>query len=108
MLDWSYDRLPEPERVVLRRLCEQTPNRLRLFGFAKARPCFHQLAALLQRIAAAVCLFGLVPDDMRQRECRLLAEGQALACGGISPPCPQSRRLESSAIASPEQRQRFL
>src|SRR3982074_1204048 len=28
-----------------------------------------------------------------------------LACGGISPPCPQSRRLESSAIASPEQHQ---
>jgi hypothetical protein len=27
----------------------------------------------------------------------------SLACGRISPPCPQSRRLESSAIASPEQ-----
>ena len=30
------------------------------------RPCLHQLAALLQRVAAAIGLLGLVADDMSQ------------------------------------------
>src|SRR5260370_6413635 len=42
----------------------------RLFRLTIASPCFHQLAALLQRIAAAVCLLGLVSNNVRQRRLR--------------------------------------
>jgi hypothetical protein len=37
------------------------------FWLAIRSPCFHEFAALLQRVTAAVGLFGFVTDDMRQR-----------------------------------------
>ena len=46
------------------------PERHDLLGGVRraiGRPRLHQLAALLQRVAAAVGLLGLVADDMRQR-----------------------------------------
>jgi hypothetical protein len=54
-------------------------------GLAVTRPFFHQLAAFLQGVTAAICLFGLVADDMRQ--CGL--GGFAGEVGDIASPTPE-------------------
>ncbi len=42
-------------------------NQGRCFGFAEAGPSIHELAPLLEQIAAPIGGFGLVADGMRQR-----------------------------------------
>ena len=57
----------------------------RSFWLTVSSPSFHELAALFQRITAAVGLFGLVADDMRQ--CGL--GGFAGEVGDIASPTPE-------------------
>ena len=46
------------------RLCER--QHVRALGFAPLRPSFHHCTALFERIATAICGFGLVADGTRE------------------------------------------
>ena len=72
--------------------------------FAVCGPCFHQLAALFQRIASPIGLLSLVADDMRQRRFRYLAREPALKRAHPTRPRHEPPRLPSCLELVPPSR----